>query len=78
MGNELARVVSLNAKKVMSFDDLLVLGIEVAMFENEVGNYAVVMRREKDVKGILCINRKQADHMYKACVKKACERYICQ
>jgi len=77
MGNELERIVSLTAKKVMSFDDLLVLGIEVAMFENEVGNFAVVMRRDRDVKGILCISRKQADYVYKGCVKKAVEKYVC-
>ncbi len=77
MGNELSRIVSLSAKKVASFDDLLVLGIEVVMFENEVGNFAVILRRNKVVKGLLCINRKQADYIYKACIKKVVERYIC-
>jgi len=64
-------------KKVASFDDLTVLGIEVAMFENSVGGFAVVMRRDRQVKGLLCINREQADNLFRACVDKAVEKYIC-
>ena len=64
-------------KKVASFDDLTVLGIEVAIFENSVGGYAVVMKQQKKVKGLLCITRKQADDLYDTCVRKVVERYIC-
>jgi len=75
----LGHVIALSptVKKVTSFDDLMIIGIEVAMFENDSGGFAVVMRRDKQIKGLLCITRSQADDLFKVCVDKAVERYIC-
>lgn len=64
-------------KKVESFDDLKMIGIEVAMFQNEVGGYCVVMRNGKEIKGLLCVGKEQADKLYQTCIQKAVTRFIC-
>jgi hypothetical protein len=52
------------------------LGIDIGLFESYLGNYAVVMREQDRIKGILCISLEQACEIYSGCLEKIRVRYL--
>lgn len=50
--------------------------IEVGMYKGTVGDYCIVTRDGRKVKGMLCLSELQACDMFAVCVKKVRSKYI--
>lgn len=61
--------------KIESFN-LFAHDIEVGIYRNSFGCFAVVMREGCNVKGLTCVSRTQASDIYAVCVEKIKSKYV--
>ena len=62
--------MELPGTKKIKCSEFIPQNMEVGIFQNSVGSYAVVMRRGDIMKGMLCLSLEQADDVYKTCVDR--------
>lgn len=62
-------------KKIIGYE-LLERNVEIGIFQNSIGSYAVVMRQGGATKGMLCLSFEQASDVYTSCVEKISTKFI--
>jgi len=61
--------------KKIKCSEFIPQNIEVGIYQNPVGSYAVVVRDGKVVKGMLCLSLEQADDLFNVCVDKVNNKF---
>jgi hypothetical protein len=64
----------MNLDNLVKLKECDLIDDEVGLFRGPLGNYCVVMREGKRVKGIPCVGFQDASVIFDACVDKLIER----
>lgn len=62
--------MNLPGTKKIKCSEFVPQNIEVGIYQNAVGAFAVVMREGKEVKGLLCLSEEQANDLFETCIDK--------